>query len=304
MHVTPVLDALWVREIPGHTQTDATSAKLKDLIFHCKTYIPKNLAELQLFRNIFSEITVPNNGTLLKQDQIVLLAYLIKKALSFSHVQNGLIRRLTTHFYIKGIDKIVEEFINKCKFSQLFTQKTTKHPMAPSRVPERCWHKTSVDLFGSLPSKNHIVVIQDLTSRYPVAKVVRSTNMKSVIPVLDDTYNTFDNPQCQKNDDGPPFDSKEMLNFVSKRDIKQVKTPSGYPSANNVETVMKPLGKAIKIGHLQNKNEAETLNSFIINYRDTPHLSTGVVPAHMLLRDGYRFNLSHKSFLHEIQIIA
>ena len=262
MHVTPVLDALWVREIPGHTQTDATSAKLKDLIFHCKTYIPKNLAELQPFRNIFSEITVPNNGTLLKQDQIVLLPSLIKKALSFAHVQNGLIRRLTTHFYIKGIDKIVEEFLNKCKFSQLFTQKTTKHPMAPSRVPERCWHKTSVDLFGSLPSKNHIVVIQDLTSRYPVAKVVRSTNMKSV------------------------------------------KTPPGYPSANNVETVMKPLGKAIKIGHLQNKNEAETLNSFIINYRDTPHLSTGVVPAHMLLRDGYRFNLSHKSFLHEIQIIA
>ena len=51
---------------------DATLTKLKDLIIDGKTYIPKNLPELQTFRNIFSEITVLSNGTLLKQDKIVL----------------------------------------------------------------------------------------------------------------------------------------------------------------------------------------------------------------------------------------
>ena len=87
---------------------------------------------------------------------------------------------------------------------------------------------------------------------------------------------------------GPPFNLKEML-----INIKKVKIPPGHPSANNVE--MKPLGKAMKIGHLQNKNESETLNSFLVSYRDTSHLSTGVASAHMLFRDGYRYNLSHKS---------
>ena len=31
---------------------------------------------------------------------------------------------------------MLEEFVNKCKFYQLFTQKTTKHPIEPNRVPE------------------------------------------------------------------------------------------------------------------------------------------------------------------------
>ena len=91
-----------------------------------------------------------------------------------------------------------------------------------------------------------------------------------------------------------------MVDFTSKRNIEQVKIPPGHPSANNVETVMKPLGKAVKIGHLQNKDENETLNSFLINYRDTPHLSTGVAPAHMLFRDGYRSSLPHQSISDKI----
>ena len=67
---------------------------------------------------------------------------------------------------------------------------------------------------------------------------------------------------------------------------------------------MKSLGKPMKIAHFQNRNEAETLNSFLVNYRDTPHLSAGVAPAHMLFRDGYRSNLPHKSFSEEFVVSA
>ena len=73
-----------------------------------------------------------------------------------------------------------------------------------------------------------------------------------------------------------------------------MKTLPGHPVANNVETVMKPLGKAMKIGNMQNLLERETLSAFLISYRDTPHVSTGVPPAHMLFRDGYRNNLPHR----------
>ena len=52
------------------------------------------------------------------------------------------------------------------------------------------------------------------------------------------------------------------------------------------------------------KNEAETLNSFLVNYRGTPHLSTGVAPAHMLFRDGYRSNLPHESVSEEFVLSA
>ena len=104
------------------------------------------------------------------------------------------------------------------------------------------------------------------------------TQLNSVIPVLDATNNTFDNPQSQKSDNSLPFNSIEILHFTSKYDIKQVKILPGHPSANNVERVMKPLGKAMKIEHLQNKNEVET-NLFLVYYRDTPHLYPVVAPS-------------------------
>ena len=140
--------------------------------------------------------------------------------------------------------------------------------------------RKSVDLLGPLPTSHHVLVVQDLASHYPVAKIVKSTNAKSVIPVLRDTYDLFGNPLRQKSDNGPPFDSKEMAKFAPNRNIEQVKTPPGHPAANNVEIIMKPFGKVMKIGNMQNLPQQETLSAFLTSYRDTPHVSTGVPPVH------------------------
>ena len=176
----------------------------------------------------------------------------------------------------------------------MFTQKTLKHPTEPNSVPENCWEETSVDLFGPLLSSHHVLVVQDLASRYPVTKIVKSKNAKSVIPVLRDAYDLFSNPLRQKSDNGSPFNSNEIEKFARNRNIEQVKTPPGHPAANNVETVMKRLAKAMKIGNMQNLSERETFSAFFTSYRDTPHVSTGVdTPAHMLFRDGYRKKLPH-----------
>ena len=75
----------------------------------------------------------------------------------------------------------------------MFTSKVYMYPIKPSKAAERGWEKTSIDLIGPLPSKNYTVVIQNLTSCYPIAKLVKSTNVKSVIPVVEDIYDTFGN---------------------------------------------------------------------------------------------------------------
>ena len=104
----------------------------------------------------------------------------------------------------------------------MFTKKTTRHPIEPSSVLEKCWEETSVDLFGPLPSSHHVLVVQDLASRYPVPKIVKSTNAKSKIHVLRDTYELFGNPQRQKSDNGPLFNSNEIAKFFKNRNIEQV----------------------------------------------------------------------------------
>ena len=58
-----------------------------------------------------------------------------------------------------------------------------------------------------------------------------------------------------------------------------------HPSANPVETFMKPLGKAMKIAHNGSTSQQTALAQLLDNYRDTPHPATGVTPAAMLFRD-------------------
>ena len=56
LHVTPVLDALEIREIAEHFQTDTTLTNLKDLIVNSKTYIPENLQNYRLLETFFPKL--------------------------------------------------------------------------------------------------------------------------------------------------------------------------------------------------------------------------------------------------------
>ena len=70
-------------------------------------------------------------------------------------------------------------------------QKTTKQP---SRVPNK---SSDVDLFGHLLGNDHIKK-PELSLVISSWKNLFSTNAASVIPVLVDTYKTFDYFQPQK----------------------------------------------------------------------------------------------------------
>ena len=126
----------------------------------------------------------------------------------------------------------------------MFTNKVYRHPIKPNKVPERCWDESSINLFGPLPSKNHVVVIQDLASRHPIDKRDKSTNAESVIPVLEDVHLEirFD----QKVTTDPRLILRKKKTLLEIEILNWLKHYQGiFPL---IETVMKLLGKAMKIG--------------------------------------------------------
>ncbi len=143
-----------------------------------------------------------------------------------------------------------------------------------------------------MPSSKHVVVVQDLASRFPAAKLVTST--KAVIPALSEIYGAYGNPEVQISDNGPPFNSARMQKFAASRSIELRHTPLLHPSSNPVETFMRPLGKAMKIGHQEGVADNETLKRTINNYRQQPHPATGIPPAAMLFRDGQRLEFPRR----------
>ena len=179
----------------------------------------------------------------------------------------------------------VEKFVKSCPECQIFSDKKTTELIQPHKVLDHCWEKVAVDLFGPMPSSHHIVVVQDLASRYPAAKVVTSTKASKVILVLADIYDNLGSPELQLSDNGPPFNSENMQTFAGHRNIQLQKIPPLHHEANPVETFMRPLGKSMKIAHHNRTQEQDALDQLLINYRNTPHPATGIPPAAMLFRD-------------------
>ena len=75
--------------------------------------------------------------------------------------------------------------------------KKTREPIQQHKVLSKNWEIVALDLYGPMPSSNHVVVVQDLGSRYPSAKLVSLTRAESVIPALQDIYNNYGRPETQ-----------------------------------------------------------------------------------------------------------
>ena len=290
LHTTPIIDRITLKAIAEETSNDSVLMKLQKIVKASKTYIPKHEVEdLLKFKPILPEITITGNGILLKGERIILPDTLQSLAIQLSHQgshprQCSIERRLRYHFFFHNMNTKVSSYLAKCVECSIFTDKKCKEPIKAHKVPDRCWEKVSVDLFGPMPSRKHVVVIQDLASRFPAAKIVSSTAADKVIPAMTELYDEIGNPEVQLSDNGPPFNSASMNKFAQERDIKLEKIPPLHPSANPVETFMRPLGKTMKIANYNGSSDKEALHHLLQNYRDTPHPSTGVPPAAMMFR--------------------
>ena len=86
-----------------------------------------------------------------------------------------------------------------------------------------------------------------------------------------------------KTDNGPPFNGHKFKEFSQYLGFKHRKITPEHPQANGqAETFMKRIGAVIRNATVENKNWKQELNSFLRNYRSTPHSSTGVSPSILL----------------------
>ena len=132
----------------------------------------------------------------------------------------------------------------------MFTSLNKKHKLKPHDLQEyNCWEKVSLDLFGPMPNEKSILVAQDMVSKFPTAKILKKTNADHVIEALEEFYNAYGTPIVNRTDNGPPFNSEDFRQFLDRKGIEHEKVFPYHPNSNPVETLMKSLGKAIKIAN-------------------------------------------------------
>ena len=202
--------------------------------------------------------------------------------------------QIQTHFWFPNLHDAVRTKVASCKPCQLYTNKTTKEPQSILKGPSSAWDTVALDLFGPIPTGKHVLVVQDVLTRYPAAKIVPSTSSSKVLPALNDIYINYGYLTTHLRDNGPPFNSTEFTTFSKNSDIHHQTTYLYYPQANPAEHIIEPLGKALKAAHFNGQSSEEALNDFLVGFRATPHVATGVPPADFLFWDGYRANFPYQ----------
>ena len=255
-----------------------------------------DIRELKLLRNVKDELTVANDKNLiLRGTRIVIPKSLRADAIRLAHIgHQGIVKTkslLREKVWFPLIDSLINSEINRCIPCQATGRPKPPQPLKMREIPKDNFDTVYMDFLGPLPTGETLFVLIDGRSRYPVTKIMKKTDAPHLIPCLDEIFATFGLPKEVISDNGPSFKSKEIKKFMNENGIQHKTITPLWPQANESETFMKPLMKAIRTAHLQKHNWRRTMQEFLLHYRATPHTTTQVPPATLMFGRNTRTRL-------------
>ena len=241
--------------------------------------------DLRAYSQVRDELSV-QNGIILRGTRIVMPCELQKSTLDLAHQgHQGIIKTkqlLRQKVWWPGLDKDVDTMIGQCLPCQAQGARTNPEPLHMSPMPAEPWHTLHIDLCGPFPTGESLLVLVDACSRWPAVEILRTTTAPTIIHRLETIFSQFGYPEEIVSDNGPQFTSHEFKTFLKSCGIKHRLITPYWPAANaTVERFNKTLGKAIKAAHAEGRNWKQELPKFLMMYRATPHLSTGISPAEL-----------------------
>lgn len=259
------------------------------------------------YRLIQHEVT--NYGDiLLKNNRIVIPESLQSRVLQLAHEgHSGIVRtkqRLRDKVWWPGMDKQIENMVISCHACQVVSGNTfPTEPMQPTKMPAGPWQELAIDLCGPLPSGETICVMVDYYSRWVEAVVLKSTTSDVIVRWMRNIFSIHGIPMSIKSDNGPQFISETYVAFLQEYGIKAKHVTPYWPQANGgVERMNRAFMKALRAANVENENWRNGLTSFLMNYRSTPHFSTGVTPAELMFGRKIRTKLPQISLAAEDNI--
>ena len=267
----------------------AVMSAVKSGIWH-KAPDNVSLSELSRYEKMKEQLTCTET-LLLKSDRIVVPAALQERIVDIAHEGHmGIVKTkalLREKVWFPCMDKMVENKIKACLPCQVVTPIYTRELLKMSVLPDNPFDEVSID-FASVNGETLLLLVDDY-SRFPFVEPVSSTSASVVIPKLDKLFAMFGTPRVVKSDNGPPFNGEEFAKFAQVLGFKHRKVAPLWPRANGeVERFVKTLKKCVKAAKTEGRNWRKELQSFLRNYRTTPHTTTGVAPSVLLMKRAVR----------------
>lgn len=187
------------------------------------------------------------------------------------------------------IDTAIEKTVQDCQACQLHQKTPATTPLHPWEWPTRPWSRIHIDHAGPFMGKIFFVLV-DAHSKWMDAHIVSSTSSGNVISVLRSVFATHGLPETVVSDNGTAFTSAEFRTFLKRNGIRQITSAPYHPATNGLaERAVQTLKNALRKAN--SKDIEATLARFLFHYRTTPHSTTGLTPAEMLMGRTLRTHL-------------
>ena len=244
-------------------------------------------SDLKPFSQVSDQLSI-YNGVILRGTRIVIPGELQKSTLNLAHQgHQGVVKTkqlLRQKVWWPVIDKDTDSMISQCLPCQAQGPRTNPEPFRMSPMPMEPWQTLHIDLCGPFPTGESLLVLVDARSRWPAVETLRTTTTPTIINRSQNIFSQFGYPAEIVSDNGPQFTSYDFKSFLNSCGIKHRLITPYWPAANaTVERINKTLAKAIKAAHAEGLNWKQELSKFLMMYRATPHLSTGISPAELFL---------------------
>ena len=180
-----------------------------------------------------------------------------------------------------NIDSDIIKKVQECTPCQVNQKDPASAPAHVWEWPKKPWARLHIDHAGPFQGRLLLIII-DAHSKWIEAVPVSSTSTAATTQVLRRLFATHGIPELLISDNGTAFTSHEFRQFVERNGIRH-RTSSPYHPATN--GLAERAVQVIKNGLRKNaEGDMELrLARFLFHYRNTPHSTTGLTPAELLL---------------------
>ena len=290
-----VNEAVTLDVIKHEIENDAKLTKLKDAVNKGKMNDDIKKSE---YREVFSSLSM-KEGCLMRQDKLLIPPKLRPDVLEVAHEghpgADSMLRHVRQTCWWPNMSRDVKEFVKTCSVGCAAAgTHTTKPPAGTKKPPQTVGEEFAADFKGPIGGKYYIHTFMDSYSRWPEVAFVDSTAFSKLKPHLERSFEFLGVPGQIVTDNGPPYQSHEWREFAKEYGFKYRPVTPLHPEANGqVERFNRVLVKTIHAAIAEGKDPKVEVRRRVLNYRNTPHYTTGVAPSELVLGRLIRTKMPH-----------
>jgi hypothetical protein len=190
-----------------------------------------------------------------------------------------------------GVDANIEQFVRECAACVISGKsvRPISAPLHPVPVPSGPWKKISLDIAGEFvaaPTQHrYVIVAVDYFSKWPEAAACTTVTSSTVIEFLTTIFDRLGLVEEIVTDNGVQFTSAAFEDFLKAHGIRHSVSALYAPQSNaEVERFNRVLKAGLRMAIAEGKPFITGLRQTLATYRTTPHATTGVSPASLMLR--------------------